>query len=176
MYLGRPALISATTSMTVSSAPSSDSKSKLMISLAESKEQELSTPAQRMPCPKETGCKSLNYLVEREGLEPAGGLSRISNLLIPLELLSPALPLDPRIWHSIWHWADAAPSRYSCNRHVEADLACTELQRGALAAVPWAPGTAPAAPFSGYVSSLKSITNTLACREPSWVKSANAAR
>jgi hypothetical protein len=59
--------------MTVSSAPSSDSKSKLMISLAESKEQELSTPAQRMPCPKETGCKSLNYLVEREGLDRVGG-------------------------------------------------------------------------------------------------------
>ena len=63
---------------------------------------------------------------EREGLEPAGGPNRISNLLIPLELLSPALPLDPQIWHSIWHWADAAPSRCSCNRHVEAELALTD--------------------------------------------------
>jgi len=74
--------------------------------------------------------------MERERLEPAGGLSRISNLLIPLELLFPALPLDPRIWHSIWHWADAVPSRYSCNRHVEADLAftdcCNSLPQSAL--------------------------------------------
>jgi hypothetical protein len=64
----------------------------------------------------------IDFMVESEGLEPAGDLSRISNLLIPLELLSPALPLDPRIWH----WADATPSRYSCNRHVEADLAFTD--------------------------------------------------
>jgi hypothetical protein len=41
----------------------------------------------------------IDLMVEREGLEPAGSLSQISNLLIPLELLSPALPLHPRIWH-----------------------------------------------------------------------------
>jgi hypothetical protein len=61
----------------------------------------------------------IDLMVEREVLEPAESLSPISNLLIPLELLSPALPLHPRIWHSIWHWADAAPLRCSCNRRVE---------------------------------------------------------
>jgi hypothetical protein len=47
--------------------------------------------------------------------------------------------------------------------------------RGQLGGVRF-PGAAPAAVFTGYVISLKSIANTLARREPSWVKSANAAR
>jgi integrase len=41
--------------------------------------------------------------LEREGLEPAGGTSQISNLL-NLDFLSPQFPSDPRFWHSIWHW------------------------------------------------------------------------
>lgn len=42
-------------------------------------------------------------MVEREGLEPAGSLSQISNLLMAFEFHSPSLPSNTRIWHSIWH-------------------------------------------------------------------------
>jgi len=42
-------------------------------------------------------------LAEREGFEPEAGTKRISNLLSCLEILSPPLPSNPRIWHSIWH-------------------------------------------------------------------------
>jgi hypothetical protein len=48
--------------------------------------------------------KSLILLVVREGLEPVGDASEISNLLKFIALLSPKIPLTPRIWHSIWHW------------------------------------------------------------------------
>jgi hypothetical protein len=46
----------------------------------------------------------LFLLVEREGLEPAGSLSQISNLLMTVDFLSPQFPSDPRFWHSICHW------------------------------------------------------------------------
>jgi len=42
-------------------------------------------------------------LAERNGFEPAGTLSDISNLLINHVLLSPPLPLIARIWHWEWH-------------------------------------------------------------------------
>ena len=42
--------------------------------------------------------------MEREGLEPAGRTSQISNLLMNLDFLSPQSPSDSRFWHSIWHW------------------------------------------------------------------------
>ena len=41
----------------------------------------------------------IDFMVEREGLEPAGGMMRISNLLTLLEFSSPPLPSHPRIWH-----------------------------------------------------------------------------
>jgi hypothetical protein len=41
--------------------------------------------------------------VVREGLEPAASPSEISNLLINIARLSPEVPTDPPIWHSIWH-------------------------------------------------------------------------
>jgi hypothetical protein len=43
------------------------------------------------------------YLVVREGLEPAASPSRISKLLINIARLSPGIPPNPQIWHSIWH-------------------------------------------------------------------------
>jgi hypothetical protein len=45
--------------------------------------------------------KSLISLVVREGLEPIGGASKISNLLNFIAHLSPKIPLNPQIWH--WH-------------------------------------------------------------------------
>jgi hypothetical protein len=48
--------------------------------------------------------KDPGNMVVREGLEPVGDASEISNLLIFIAHLSPEIPLDPQIWHSIWHW------------------------------------------------------------------------
>jgi hypothetical protein len=45
--------------------------------------------------------------VVREGLEPVGSASEISNLLVNHVLMSPSIPSKPRIWHSIWHWTPA---------------------------------------------------------------------
>ena len=45
-------------------------------------------------------------LVVREGLDPAESPSGISNLLIYIAHLSPEIPVNPRIWHSIWHWSN----------------------------------------------------------------------
>jgi hypothetical protein len=42
---------------------------------------------------------AIDFMVEREGLKPAGRMRRISNLLTLLEFLSPPLPSNPRIWH-----------------------------------------------------------------------------
>jgi len=41
--------------------------------------------------------------MEREGLEPAETLNRISKLLMAFEFHSPSLPSNTRICHSIWH-------------------------------------------------------------------------
>ena len=53
----------------------------------------------------------IDFMVEREGLEPAEGMRKISNLLTVLEFLPPPLPSNPRIWHSIWHW-----NRHPCGQ------------------------------------------------------------
>jgi len=50
-----------------------------------------------------SGLQPIELMVEREGLEPAGSLSQLSNLLMNLDFLSPQFPSDPRFWHSIWH-------------------------------------------------------------------------
>jgi hypothetical protein len=60
----------------------------------------------------------LILMVEREGLEPAGRMMRISKLLTLLEYVPPPPPSNPRIWHSIWHWnrhprGQSEPSRDS---------------------------------------------------------------
>jgi hypothetical protein len=50
------------------------------------------------------GAARFGRLVVREGLEPIGGASEISNLPTFIAHLSPNIPSSPRIWHSIWHW------------------------------------------------------------------------
>jgi len=40
----------------------------------------------------------LSGMAEREGFELGGGTHEINNLLISLQLLSPAIPSNPRIW------------------------------------------------------------------------------
>lgn len=42
-------------------------------------------------------------MAEREGFEPERTPRRISKLLMSQRFSSPEIPLDPRIWHSIWH-------------------------------------------------------------------------
>jgi hypothetical protein len=46
---------------------------------------------------------NLTRLTDREGFEPEAVAKRINKLLSRFEFLSPPLPSDPRIWHSIWH-------------------------------------------------------------------------
>jgi hypothetical protein len=49
--------------------------------------------------PTKNAHKTLILFDKMEGLEPAEGMTRISNLLTLLELSSPPLPSNPRIWH-----------------------------------------------------------------------------
>jgi len=42
-------------------------------------------------------------LAEREAFEPETRSNKINNLLKCFEILSPPIPSNPRIWHSIWH-------------------------------------------------------------------------
>jgi hypothetical protein len=42
-------------------------------------------------------------LAEREGFEPETKSKQISNLLKYFEILSPPIPSNPQVWHSIWH-------------------------------------------------------------------------
>jgi hypothetical protein len=51
-------------------------------------------------CPERT----LDFVVVREGLEPVGDASEIITLLNFMAHLSPKIPSNPHIWHSIWHW------------------------------------------------------------------------
>jgi len=43
--------------------------------------------------------RTLDFMVVREGLEPVGDASGISNLLNFIARLSPGIPLNPQIWH-----------------------------------------------------------------------------
>jgi hypothetical protein len=55
-------------------------------------------------------------LVVREGLEPATSPNGISKLPNYIAHLSPEIPPDPRIWHSIWHWSrDAVVAQLTGN-------------------------------------------------------------
>jgi len=54
----------------------------------------------------------LDFMVEREGLEPSKDLSQINKLRITLKIRTPDFPSNTRIWHSIWHWL--TQSRANC--------------------------------------------------------------
>ena len=57
-------------------------------------------------------------MVETEGLELAGSVSRISNLLKAFEHESPRAPRNPPIWHWIWHWPRRLRHPDRCVRQV----------------------------------------------------------
>jgi hypothetical protein len=80
--------------------------------------------------------------MEREGLEPDEGVMRISNLLTPLEFLSPPLPSNTRIWHRIWHWLQSLQAATYVSRHItipttgrQSNVDEPEVSRSALADV-----------------------------------------
>jgi hypothetical protein len=85
--------------------------------------------------------KPLFLMVEREGLEPAGRMRRISNLLTLLEFLSPPLPSNPRIWHSIWHWNRHPCGQSELSRDSTARSAGSVSRRRRKLAVPGRPET-----------------------------------
>jgi len=76
-------------------------------------------------------------ILEREGLEPAEGLSQINKLRISLKIRTPDLPSKARIWHSIWHWTNSVscellvPSHVAIAAHLYRYRSLNELQPNA---------------------------------------------
>jgi hypothetical protein len=62
-----------------------------------------------------TGINDPLILVVREGLEPAARSCVISKLLIYISHLPPAIPSNPRIRHSIWHWNSPSTTRVAAS-------------------------------------------------------------
>lgn len=68
----------------------------------------------------------------REGLEPVEDANEISNLLIFIAHLSPEIPSNPRIWHSIWHcsigwrhcWGGGTPASTGAEENGAATSGC----------------------------------------------------
>ena len=63
-------------------------------------------------------------MVERERLEPAGGMMRNSNLLTPLEFVSPLPPSNAQIWHQIRHWLQLLQTETYVSRDIARACLC----------------------------------------------------